>query len=320
MKGEEVTEEVAFENHDAAKLLFGNLNENLARIEKIWSVTLNSRGANLFIRGAAGNVAGAKKLAALFYELAAEGYAISPEDFEAGAEIVSGGGKSLKEVFLDPRSVNINGKKISPKSVRQSDYIRAIGDAVIVFGSGPSGTGKTYLAVAAALSALSDGTVRRIVITRPMIEAGESLGFLPGDLEQKSDPYLRPFFDAIYEIAGGAAARRMITRKTIEIAPLAYMRGRTLAGAFMILDEAQNTTSAQMKMFLTRIGFNSKAVVTGDTTQTDLPRGTVSGLAEAEELFGKMEGIKFVRFSSRDVVRHPLVKKIVDVYERKKGG
>lgn len=316
MKGGQVTDEIVFDNDDAAKRLFGNLNGNLVRIEKICNVAVNSRGSNLFISGTAQNVADAKNLIRQFYGLVTEGYGITPEDFEAGAEIVSSKGGKLKDIFLDPGPINIKGRKISPKSVNQRSYIEAIRNNSVVFGTGPSGTGKTYLAVAMALSELSGGGMRRVIITRPMIEAGENLGFLPGDLEQKSDPYLRPFFDAIYEIAGADALRRMMARKTIEIVPLAYMRGRTLGGAFMILDEAQNTTPAQMKMFLTRIGFNSKAVVTGDATQTDLPRGAVSGLAEAEGLLGEMEGIRVVRFSSRDVVRHPLVKQIVDAYEK----
>ncbi len=320
MKDEKITDTIAFENDYAAKRLFGNLNGNLGRIEKICGVTVNSRGSNLFISGPAKNVEDAKKLTTQLYELITEGHGITPADFETGAEIVSEKDGKLKDIFLDSRAIKVKDKQISPKSVCQRDYIEAMRDNTIVFGTGPSGTGKTYLAVAMALSELSGGNARRIIVTRPMIEAGENLGFLPGDLEQKSDPYLRPFFDAIYEITGTVAAQKMVARRTIEIVPLAYMRGRTLSGAFVILDEAQNTTSAQMKMFLTRIGFNSKAVITGDTTQTDLPCGVSSGLAEAETLFREMEGIKLVHFSSRDVVRHPLVKKIVDVYESKSKG
>ncbi len=318
MSSDQVTDEIIFENTEAAKQLFGNLNGNLGRIEKACGVTVNSRGANLFISGSAQNVAGAKNLARQLYELITEGYKLTPGDFETSAKIVSSKEGKLRDIFINSQAIDIKGGKISPKTVSQRDYIKAMRENPVVFGSGPAGTGKTYLAVAMALSELSGGETGRIIITRPMIEAGENLGFLPGDLEQKSDPYLRPFFDAIYEITGEVAAQRMLARKIIEILPLAYMRGRTLSKAFVILDEAQNTTSAQMKMFLTRIGFNSRAVITGDPTQTDLPRGTVSGLAEAQELFEKMEGIKFVRFSSRDVVRHPLVKKIVDAYEKKK--
>ncbi|WP_462137070.1 PhoH family protein [Candidatus Mycalebacterium sp.] len=316
MNMERITDELIFENSDAARHLFGSLNGNLNRIEKLCGVTVNSRGSNLLISGPADNVEGAKDLATQLYELITEGYKLAPEDFESGAEIVSSKDGKIKDVFLASRPIEIGDKKISPKTPCQREYIAAIRHNTIVFGTGPAGTGKTYLAVAVALSELSEGNVSRMIITRPMLEAGESLGFLPGDLEQKSDPFLRPFFDAIYEIVGMSAARRMIEKKIIEVVPLAYMRGRTLNGAFVILDEAQNTTSAQMKMFLTRMGFNSKAVVTGDTTQTDLPAGKSSGLAEAERLFGGMEGIEITRFSRRDVVRHPLVKKILDVYDK----
>ncbi len=311
MKTEQITDKVVFENTAAAKQLFGNLNGNLGKIGKMCGVTVNSRGTDLLISGPAKAVEEAKGLASRLYELIAGGHTLTPEDFETGADT------KLKGVFGPMLSINVKGRKILPKSARQREYIDAIRNNTIVFGTGPAGTGKTYLAVAMALSDLLEGKVRRIIITRPMIEAGENLGFLPGDLEQKSDPFLRPFFDAIYEITGAVAAARMVERKIIEIAPLAYMRGRTLGGAFVILDEAQNTTSAQMKMFLTRIGFHSKAVITGDMTQTDLPGGRVSGLGEAAELFGDIEGIKFLKFSSADVVRHPLVKKIVDIYEKK---
>ena len=311
MKTEQITDKIVFENTAVAKQLFGNLNGNLGKIGEICGVTVNSRGTDLLISGPAKAVEEAKGLASRLYRLIAEGHTLTPEDFEAGAE------NKLKDVLDGMRSINVKGRKISPKSIRQREYIEAMRDNTIVFGAGPAGCGKTYLAVAMALSYLLEGKVRRIVITRPMIEAGENLGFLPGDLEQKSDPFLRPFFDAIYEITGTVVAARMVERKTIEIAPLAYMRGRTLGGAFVILDEAQNTTSAQMKMFLTRIGFHSKAVITGDMTQTDLPGGKVSGLREAEELFADIEGMEFMKFSSADVVRSPLVKKIVDIYEKK---
>ena len=314
----EVRDELTFENGDAARRLFGTLDSNLGELERLCGVTVNSRGSTLLISGEAAKVADARSLATQLYDLAVQGYGISPPDFEVGAEIVSGGGENIRDVFLARDSIDIKGRTISPKSVRQREYIEAMRKKTVVFATGPAGTGKTFLAVAMALGRLTSGAVRKIIITRPMIEAGENLGFLPGDLEQKSDPFLRPFFDAVDDVVGADAARRLIERKTIEIVPLAYMRGRTLSGAFVILDEAQNTTSGQMKMFLTRIGFNSQAVVTGDCTQTDLPRGSVSGLEEAVRLFEGMDGIGTAVFSNRDVVRHPLVKKIVEAYENRK--
>ena len=310
-------DKLIFEDSDAARRLFGALDSNLGRIEKLCGVKVNSRGGELLISGEPDGVAAAKELASQLYGLALEKRGLSPADFEAGAEIVSAGKGNLKDVLLSGRSIEVKGGKITPKTVCQREYIAAMDANTIVFGIGPAGTGKTFLAVAMAMEQLAGGAVRKIIITRPMLEAGENLGFLPGDLEQKADPFLRPFFDAVYDIAGTDTARRLIERKTIEIVPLAYMRGRTLSGAFVILDEAQNTSPSQMKMFLTRIGFNSKAVITGDATQNDLPGGAVSGLEEAERLLAGMEGIAVVRFSRKDVVRHPLVKKIVEAYEKR---
>lgn len=310
-------DKLVFEDSDAARRLFGAMDSNLGRIEKLCGVKVNSRGGELLISGEPDGVAAAKELASQLYGLALEKRGLTPADFEAGAEIVSSGKGNLKDILLSGRSIEARGGKITPKTVCQREYIAAMDANTIVFGIGPAGTGKTFLAVAMAMEQLAGGAVRKIIITRPMLEAGENLGFLPGDLEQKADPFLRPFFDAVYDIAGTDAARRLIERKTIEIVPLAYMRGRTLSGAFVILDEAQNTSPSQMKMFLTRIGFNSKAVITGDTTQNDLPRGAVSGLEEAERLLAAMEGIAVVRFSRKDVVRHPLVKKIVEAYEKR---
>lgn len=308
-------DKLVFEDTDAARRLFGVMDSNLGSIERLCGVKVNSRGGELLISGEPGGVRAAKELASRLYGLALESRrGLSPADFEAGAEAASPGGAPLSG-----RVIEVKGRKITPRTDSQRKYVAAMDANTIVFGTGPAGTGKTFLAVAMAMEQLAGGAVRKIIITRPMLEAGENLGFLPGDLEQKADPFLRPFFDAVDDIAGVDPARRLIEKKTIEIVPLAYMRGRTLSGAFVILDEAQNTTPAQMKMFLTRIGFNSKAVVTGDATQNDLPRGAVSGLEEAEKLLAGMEGIGVVRFSKKDVVRHPLVKRIVEAYEKADG-
>ena len=222
----------------------------------------------------------------------------------------------LKEIFLDRIEVPGHKKIICPKSKVQKAYIEEIRSFDIVFGIGPAGTGKTYLAMAMAVSAFVEKKVTRIVLTRPAVEAGERLGFLPGDLYEKVNPYLRPLYDALYDMMDPERAKRLIERDTIEIAPLAYMRGRTLNDAFVILDEAQNTTSEQMKMFLTRLGFSSKAVITGDITQIDLPSGKPSGLVGVRKILADIEGIKFVYFSEKDVVRHPLVQEIILAYDR----
>ncbi len=212
---------------------------------------------------------------------------------------------------------NAKGKSIRVKTLGQRNYLQAMKRDDLVFGIGPAGTGKTYLAVVMAVSALKSGKVKRIILTRPAVEAGESLGFLPGDLKEKVDPYLRPLYDALHDVLGNEHTMRLIERGTIEIAPLAYMRGRTLDDAFVILDEAQNTTTAQMKMFLTRLGFGSKMIITGDVTQIDLPKGVYSGLVEAREKLQNMNGISFVTLSQSDVVRHPIVQKVIEAYEKK---
>lgn len=219
-------------------------------------------------------------------------------------------------MFEDEITKNVKGKSIRVKTLGQKAYISAIKSNDLVFGIGPAGTGKTYLAVVMAVNALKKGEVKRIILTRPAVEAGESLGFLPGDLKEKVDPYLRPLYDALHDVLGAEHTLRLIERETIEIAPLAYMRGRTLDDAFVILDEAQNTTAAQMKMFLTRLGFGSKMVITGDITQIDLPKGVTSGLYVAEKLLVDVNGISFVHLKQSDVVRHPLVQKIIEAYEK----
>jgi phosphate starvation-inducible PhoH-like protein len=222
------------------------------------------------------------------------------------------------ELYNEEIAKTAKGKSIKVKTIGQRYYIQAIKKQDLVFGIGPAGTGKTYLAVVMAINALKNGHVKRIILTRPAVEAGESLGFLPGDLKEKVDPYLRPLYDALHDLLGMEQTQRMIERGTIEIAPLAYMRGRTLEDAFVILDEAQNTTEAQMKMFLTRLGFGSKMVITGDRTQIDLPKGMKSGLVRVEEILKNVKGLSFVYFEQSDVVRHPLVAKIITAYEQAK--
>jgi phosphate starvation-inducible PhoH-like protein len=223
---------------------------------------------------------------------------------------------NLKDIFLDTVYITSQKRPIAPKGLAQKDYIDAMRKYDIVFGIGPAGTGKTYLAMAMAVSSLTKGEVNRIILARPAVEAGENLGFLPGDLYEKVNPYLRPLYDALHDMMRYEKANRMIQQGAIEVAPLAFMRGRTLNDSFVILDEAQNTTSEQMKMFLTRLGFSSKAVITGDVTQIDLPNGKISGLVESQKILQGIEGIKFVFFSKKDVVRHQLVQDIIEAYER----
>jgi phosphate starvation-inducible PhoH-like protein len=250
------------------------------------------------------------------YDLLKHGYPIYPSDVEYAIRIIRGDRNAeLKDIFLDTIYVSANKRVISPKSINQKVYIDSIRNHDIVFGIGPAGTGKTYLAMAMALAALMKNQVTRMVLCRPAVEAGEKLGFLPGDLAEKVNPYLRPLYDALHDMVDFDRARRMLERGTIEVAPLAFMRGRTLNDSFIILDEAQNTTSEQMKMFLTRLGYNSKAVITGDVTQIDLPSGKLSGLKEASIVLGNTPGISFVRFNDRDVVRHRLVQSIIKAYE-----
>ncbi|MFZ0888207.1 MAG: PhoH family protein [Candidatus Binataceae bacterium] len=250
------------------------------------------------------------------YELLKRGYPIYPGDVEYSIRILRADRNvDLKDIFLDTVYVSAHKRVISPKSVNQKLYIDAIRTHDIVFGIGPAGTGKTYLAMAMALAALMKNQVTRMVLCRPAVEAGERLGFLPGDLAEKVNPYLRPLYDALHDMVDFDRARRMIERGTIEVAPLAFMRGRTLNDSFIILDEAQNTTSEQMKMFLTRLGYNSKAVITGDVTQIDLPSGKLSGLKEARTVLGQTPGIAFIHFDERDVVRHRLVQAIITAYE-----
>lgn len=291
--------------------LVGPLEENIRRIEAVFQVRIRRRGSQFEIIGEAAS--GALRVLELCAARVQAGDAITSEDVELLC--VSESKNRKHESFEEEADLKTRKIGLKPRTEHQRDYLRAILTTDITFGIGPAGTGKTYLAVAAAVDAYERNVVERIVLTRPAIEAGERLGFLPGDLAQKVDPYLRPLYDALYDLFGFDRTQRLIQKQVIEIAPLAYMRGRTLNNAFVILDEAQNTTGEQMKMFLTRIGFGTHAVINGDVTQIDLPRGIKSGLREAAEILKEVKGISFVRFNAADVVRHPLVGAIVRAYD-----
>ena len=299
--------------------LCGRLNEHLKQIEKRLLVKIQNRGSEFVVTGSPGPVKNASGILRRLYDLTLSGTTLSPDTIHmAIQEGVNDFEESVQEEddqeqdFLLLRTPKTS---VKPRGRNQNNYVRAIFRHDINFGIGPAGTGKTYLAVACAVEALVKEQVSRILLVRPAVEAGEKLGFLPGDLTQKVDPYLRPLYDALYEMLGFERVGRLIEKNVIEIAPLAYMRGRTLNNAFIILDESQNTTASQMKMFLTRIGFGSTAVITGDVTQIDLPRGTASGLVQASKILKEVEGVSFTYFKSRDVVRHPIVQKVVDAYE-----
>jgi len=312
----QIEEELSFPDNSAARALFGDLNKNIATLEQAANVEINVRGNTLKVKGYNHEVVLAASLLKQLYDLIRKGYPIFSQDIAFGFKILeSSSSARLEEIFLDKVYITSRNRVISPKSVNQKNYIEAIRNNDIVIGIGPAGTGKTYLAVAMAVSLLAGKEVNHIILTRPAVEAGEKLGFLPGDMAQKVDPYLRPLTDSLNDMLGQERAQELVERGNIEIAPLAFMRGRTLNNAFIILDEAQNTTREQMKMFLTRIGFDSKAVVTGDVTQIDLPHSTRSGLIEAEKILKNIKGIQVSHFSKRDVVRHPLVQEIIRAYE-----
>lgn len=296
--------------------LFGSHDEHIRQIEDDLHVIITDRNGQVRISGEQAAVNKAAKLVQELVELSRRGNRIQEQNVSYALELSREGDEdALLKIDSECICHTISGKPIKPKTLGQKKYIDAIRDKMIVFGLGPAGTGKTYLAMAMAITAFKNHEVERIILTRPAIEAGEKLGFLPGDLQSKVDPYLRPLYDALYQIMGAESFQKNMEKGLIEVAPLAYMRGRTLDNAYIILDEAQNTTPAQMKMFLTRIGFGSKVVVTGDASQKDLAAGTQSGLDVAEKVLGKISDIGFVRLTSRDVVRHPLVQKIVKAYE-----
>ncbi len=298
------------------KNVFGQFDEFIKKIERSFQVTIIARNDSVKIIGSEPGCNKAKNVLSQLLELSKGGNTITLQNVNyAIALTFEDEEATLADIDQDIICHTLSGKPIKPKTLGQKEYVDAIRRDMIVFGLGPAGTGKTYLAMAMAIQAFKSDEVNRIILTRPAIEAGEKLGFLPGDLQSKVDPYLRPLYDALHQIMGAESFMRNMEKGTIEVAPLAYMRGRTLDNAFIILDEAQNTTPAQMKMFLTRIGFGSKVVVTGDSSQKDLPAGAVSGLDIAERVLRKVEGVSFSRLTSKDVVRHPLVQKIVDAYE-----
>ena len=296
--------------------VFGQFDEHLKLIERTLNVTVISRDGILKILGNEQNAASANKLIEELTLLAKRGNTITKQNVNYALSLAMGQrNEVLTEIDKDFICNTIQGRPIKPKTLGQKDYVEQIRKKMIVFGVGPAGTGKTYLAMAMAVTAFRNEEVSRIILTRPAIEAGEKLGFLPGDLQSKVDPYLRPLYDALYQIMGAESFQKNMEKGLIEVAPLAYMRGRTLDNAFIILDEAQNTTPAQMKMFLTRIGFGSKAVITGDATQKDLAPGTASGLDVALKVLKKVDEIGICELTSKDVVRHPVVQKIVKAYE-----
>lgn len=298
------------------KSIFGEFDSFAKIIERSLHVTILTREDEIRIVGEEGPVKRAKTVLETLKELAARGTAISEQQVRYTiAMSMEGKEEAVLTVDSDLICHTVSGKPIKPKTLGQKQYVDSIRNRMIVFGYGPAGTGKTYLAMAMAVTAFKNDEVNRIILTRPAIEAGEKLGFLPGDLQSKVDPYLRPLYDALYQIMGADSFQKNMEKGLIEVAPLAYMRGRTLDNAFIILDEAQNTTPAQMKMFLTRIGFGSKVVVTGDMTQKDLPAGEVSGLDVAKRVLSQLDEIAFCPLTSADVVRHPLVQKIVQAYE-----
>jgi phosphate starvation-inducible PhoH-like protein len=297
--------------------LFGAYDDNLRQLESLLNVRIRTQGHELMVEGDAGSTARVARLIEQLGGLLEEGHAISDKDVKTAAQLIAEDADvDLRDHFLKDGQIRTAGKRrIAAKSANQRRYLDAIEQHDIVFGIGPAGTGKTYLAMAQAVSFLLAKKVSRIILVRPAVEAGEKLGFLPGDLQEKVNPYLRPLYDALYDMLDIEKAEKFLERGAIEVAPLAFMRGRTLNDAFVILDEAQNTTTEQMKMFLTRLGFGSKAVVTGDVTQIDLPLGRTSGLVQAMEVVGKIDGISFVYFDERDVVRHKLVQAIVKAYD-----
>ncbi len=306
---------ISIGNEDVLHALFGTFDENVQNIEARCAVRIVSRAGNLIISGEQDGVNKAIYVLGKMIDLVQKG---EPVDIQTVRYLLSLDGEDAEDVvqaLSDCLCITYKGKPIKPKSLGQKQYVESILQNVVTFGEGPAGTGKTYLAVALAVNALKSKQVSRIILTRPAVEAGEKLGFLPGDLQNKVDPYLRPLYDALYDMLGGEMFQRYMEKGIIEIAPLAYMRGRTLEDSFIILDEAQNTSKEQMKMFLTRFGYRSKIVVTGDVTQIDLPHGTQSGLKHALRVLDSIEGIGIHRFDKKDVVRHPLVQKIIGAYE-----
>ncbi|WP_339146935.1 MULTISPECIES: PhoH family protein [unclassified Sutcliffiella] len=304
-------------NPNEAIALFGNQDVHLKRMEEELNVSIVTRGETVNVSGDVKQVEIVDIVIQHLLQVIRKGVSISERDVIYAIQLAKEDKiDSFLELYDEELTKNVKGKSIRVKTLGQRQYVSAIRKKDLVFGIGPAGTGKTYLAVVMAVTALKNGQVKRIILTRPAVEAGESLGFLPGDLKEKVDPYLRPLYDALHDVFGSEHTQRLIERGTIEIAPLAYMRGRTLDDAFVILDEAQNTTAAQMKMFLTRLGFGSKMVITGDISQVDLPKGMKSGLAVVRDILKNTSGIQFIELEQSDVVRHPLVARIIEAYDK----
>lgn len=314
--GENAEARVILDNVNAAAEIFGRHDEHLSLIERMLGVRVLTRGEELIILGPPAQTEQAREVFKQLQDFYRAGNRLTPQEVNYAIKVVRAGvADALTSLAQDMTLVTARGKQIKPKTLGQREYIKAIREHDIVFAIGPAGTGKTYLAVVMAISALRNKQVSRLILTRPAVEAGEKLGFLPGDLQEKVDPYLRPLYDGLYDVLGPENTQKYLERNIIEIAPLAYMRGRTLENAFIILDEAQNTTCEQMKMFLTRLGFGSKAVITGDITQIDLPRGQVSGLVHAQKILSRIEGVAFHYLTGEDIVRHPLVADIIKAYD-----
>lgn len=319
MSNELQTIKIQLESPNEAIALFGNSDRHLKIMEEKLNVSIVTRGEGFSVSGDQEAVSVVEDVLKELLVIIRKGVSISERDVVYAIELSKSGKlEKFEELYDEEITKTAKGKTIRAKTLGQRHYVSQIKKNDLVFGIGPAGTGKTYLAVVKAVAALKGNEVKRIILTRPAVEAGESLGFLPGDLKEKVDPYLRPLYDALHDVLGADHTERLIERGTIEIAPLAYMRGRTLDDAFVILDEAQNTTPEQMKMFLTRLGFGSKMVITGDITQVDLPKGVNSGLNIAQKTLTNVNGISFVILESTDVVRHPLVQKIINAYEQTK--
>jgi phosphate starvation-inducible protein PhoH and related proteins len=315
--GNNTKDKLTFDEPESLRALCGQNNKRLKLVERAAGVELHLRGNEITLVGEAASVELAREALTQLYGFAKRGADLSSDDVVRAVRVLRADRSAeLRDIFSDTILVPRSGRPVTPKGLAQKSYIDAVRQNDIVFAIGPAGTGKTYLAMAMAVRALLDKQVKRIVLTRPAVEAGERLGFLPGSLEEKVNPYLRPLYDALHDMLDFDRARRFVDQGVIEVAPLAFMRGRTLNDSFVILDEAQNASSEQMKMFLTRLGFGAKAVVTGDITQSDLPSGVRSGLREARDLLGGIDGIAFATFSEADVVRHPLVQDIIRAYDR----
>lgn len=312
-----IKEILEIDNTELIMGLFGNFDKNRKYIENRFDVKIKTENGNISLVGDEVNLHLTKKLINEIIEVIKKDGSIDFQKLKYFSDLLVRENKEIVKSTLDQVIVTTaNGKPIKPKTLGQKSYVSMIENNDVVFGIGPAGTGKTYLAVAMAIRAFKNNEVNRIILTRPAVEAGESLGFLPGDLQDKVDPYLRPLYDALFEIFGFETYQNLVEKGVIEVAPLAYMRGRTLDNSFVILDEAQNTTYEQMKMFLTRLGYGSKAIITGDITQIDLPRGKNSGLKSASRILRNVRGIEFMEFTAIDVVRHPLVQRIIEAYDK----